>query len=432
MQKKKIFNIILYILCFFLFYTKSESSYIIEENDITKLLKILSHKEFSLILIYSPYCPHCRNFHPHYEKLANKFHEKVHFYKINAIESSSYRSKFNIRGYPSLWFYYNDSYTEYNQFYNYDFLEPYISKNYLFDCSKLSLNQFEAVKTDFYNNDKLMNFVILFGKEPLISLYTQVIKENIIYIDNCYYIEEKAKNELFTDTIMTYSKQKGINTFTEYKNRANDDNNEFIKERLTKFIQQYLFNLYTVVEGDQNLNFLITETKSLVIFTYNSNEMFYSSLRQIKHLNLMDKSENNTLFDYILFDYNKKNRFLSYKKFSSGPGIYLSDKKLQKIEEIKNISTIEEMIIQNNQASISQAEIINNQLEKSKNEYYINFFTNFNWKSLLFKIICLIIYTILFFYIFKKYNSIQNKIISDNKKDFEELKQLKDSTNFST
>lgn len=427
MQKKTIFIIILFILCFCLNYIKADSSYIIEESDITKLLNILSHKEFSLILIYSPYCPHCRNFQPHYEKLANKFHEKVHFYKMNAVESSSYRNKFNIRGYPSVWFYYNDSYTEYNQFYNYDFLEPYITKNYLFECSKLSLEQFEGVKTDFYNNDKLMNFVVLFGKDPLLSLYTQVIKENIIYVDDCYYIEEKPKNELFNDIIITYSKQKGINTFTEYKNRVNDDNNELIKEKLSKFIQQYLFNLYTIVEGDTNLLFLVTETKSKVIFTYNSSKTLESSLKQIKHLSLMDKSENNTLFDYILFDYNKKNRYLSYKKFSYGPGIYLSDKKLEKIEEIKNISSIEEMIIQNNKASVPQAEIITNQLEKSKKENKINF----NWKSLFFKIICLIVYTILFFYIFKKYNSIQNKMISENKKDIEELKQLKDSTNFS-
>ena len=423
--------ILLYIIILLSSQTYCDSSFITEESDLTKLLDLLKHKEFSLILIYSPYCPHCRNFAPHYEKLANAFHDRVHFYKMNAVESNSYNKKFKIRGYPSLWFYYNDSYTECNDWYTYDFLSAHIIENYLYECKKITFDEYDKIKEDFYKNKEHNNFIVAFGGNGMIDVYKSLVNETKFYIDNCYYINETNITSVFNNTIISYSKQKGINTFTEFKyNNKNSINDTGLIDNLRKFIRKNVYNYYKNVDGEKNIYDIAVQQKDVVIFSYDSKELYEQYIRNITYLSLLNTNENNTLFDFVLFNTRNNIRYISRMKFGS-KGVYLSDRKLSKIEKIDDIKVIEEMIIKNNKvvnittSTQEQKEIIESRLGSYKKEQEEKNPSKFTLRNILFKLLCLVLYTVIFIYLFRKYN--QGNVQKDKAHD-EEIKALKDNT----
>ena len=87
-----IFFFITKISCLF-----EESPYITESNDTEKLAENIKQKnKLALILLYSPYCPHCHKFAPQYENLAKEFKDYADFYSINILNNKNYRKKFSI------------------------------------------------------------------------------------------------------------------------------------------------------------------------------------------------------------------------------------------------------------------------------------------------------------------------------------------------
>ena len=82
----KLFLILLSIT--FFNYIKSffeNAKFIKSSIDAEVMMKeIKKSKKLTLILFYSPSCPHCKRFEPEYIKLSEYFKNKVSFYALNA------------------------------------------------------------------------------------------------------------------------------------------------------------------------------------------------------------------------------------------------------------------------------------------------------------------------------------------------------------
>ena len=201
-------------------------------------------------------------------------------------------------------------------------------------------------------------------------------------------------------------------------------------DNLRKFIRKNVYNYYKNVDGEKNIYDIAVQQKDVVIFSYDSKELYEKYIKNITYLSLLNTNENNTLFDFVLFNTRNNIRYISRMKFGS-KGVYLSDRKLSKIEKIDDIKVIEEMIIKNNKvvntttSTQEQKEIIESRLGSYKKEQEEKNPSKFTLRNILFKLLCLVLYTVIFIYLFRKYN--QGNVQKDKAHD-EEIKALKDNT----
>ena len=366
---------VLFIFVFFI--TKisclfEDNPYITESNDTEKLAEHIEQKnKLALILLYSPYCPHCHNFAPQYENLAKDFKDYADFYSINIINNRNYRKKFSIIGVPSLFFYYNGEYKQHKGGNSYKIVSEVLTKNYInVQCEEIDYKKFEEFKNTNFTSSNFNNYVIgFFSDNEIKENYIQITAEHLKFIDKCYYCLNYQNNEE-NNIIITENKQRGKNVFNEYNSGII---NKEINDNYIYFMLNKVRNIYNDIYEQSKMFLLEYQDRPILIFAYKSNEEKEDFLIQIKELDELSNNNKNRLFNFILL---KFDNVYSAKYNLNHYGIYISDNKLNNIQKIENITEIENMIKRKNDNSSESESTDNNNTNNTNNNNANNNNTN--------------------------------------------------------
>ena len=367
--------IILYADCLF-----DNAKYITAYSDVYKLYeKIIENGRISLILIYSESCPHCRRLEPDYIKLSEKY-KSFDYYILSS--KTNYKSKFKIRGYPTIFFYDGSKFIEHKGRNNYETISYILENDYSKKCQEVDLEYLIDINTDLKeNNEKYeQNYILgyfpnensILNKEENNDIQKLIIKkafENFInntnqilsLVDNCYYIRNINKEgkpqsnfgELSEGTVIAFSENKGINIFSEYQNifLYNKEQGEeyYIKrikdagELYKKFLNEKIIDYYIdITDSKMAIKLKMFVKRNVLLFVYKDEERKNDYIRKINILIGITKNERYPLFDYVLFKYGCNLYSLSYHIREEG--IYYVDKDLNKISKKIDLSLIINMI----------------------------------------------------------------------------------------
>ena len=375
--------------------------YIKSFTDVNKLQdKLNMQGKISLILIYSDGCPHCKRFEPEFIRLSETYNNYFDFYIIPA-GKSNYKSKFKIRGVPTMFFYDGNNFIEHKGHNNYDTISYILENDYSKKCKEIDLENLinlnnelseKNEKTDenyilgyFPNEDFISNR----NKEGYYDIQKLIIKtsfENFINntnqmisrMDNCYYIRNlntNINNEdenmnlidgLSEGTIIIFSGNKGINIFAEYQNLflSNEiDDKDYYEKRIRaigdsykKFLGEKVIDYYIDITDSKMVNKLTMYTKkSILLFVYKNDVEKTEYKRKINIITSFTKNEKYPLFDFVLFKYGCSLFSLSYNIRDSG--IYYIDKDFTKISGKIDLNVIINMIKTQNEYEYNPEEL---------------------------------------------------------------------------
>ena len=388
------------------------AQYITESKDTEKLAESIEQKnKLALILLYSPYCPHCHKFAPQYEKLSIDYKDFADFYSINVVDNKNYRKKFSIYGVPTLFIYFKGEYKQHKGGNTYEIVSNVLEKNYIHKCEELDFKKYEKFKNSFINSKDMNSYIIgFFNSTELKDNYVNITKNFLDYIDKCYYSINNDQEE--NNLIISENKQRGKNIFNEYKSGII---NETINDNYITFIINKVRNIYDEIIVQTNMYLLEYQDRDILIFSYKTESEREEFLKKILELDIFCNKNKTRLFNFILLKYDT---VYSGKYKLNEYGIFLSNKNLDQIKKIENFTEIEIMIkgnnengteVHSNNTTLSQA-IVDNYLQKyieknkARNIYKRNIILTF--------IFCFFGYCFIFYFIVRIYNKqkVENNI----------------------
>ncbi len=432
-----------FLFIFFSFITKisclfEESLYITESIDTEKLVENIKQKnKLALILLYSPYCPHCHNFAPQYETLAKEFKDYADFYSINILNNRNYRKIFSIIGVPTLFIFYNGEFKQHKGGNSYEIVSTVLKKNYInVKCEEIDYNKFQDFKNSYPTSRNINNYVIgFFNNNEIKENYIKITVEHIKFIDKCYYCLNNHNNEE-NNIIITENKQRGKNIFNEYKSGII---NKEINDNYISFILNKVRNIYNDIYEQSKMFLLEYQDRDFLIFSYKSEDEKKDFLTKIKELDELSNNNKNRLFNFILL---KFDNVYSAKYNLNHYGIYISDKILNNIQKIENLTEIENIIKgknddgseieskDNNDINNTNKNNTNNISPTVVDQYLQKFIDKKREKDTLIRnkiiisISCFFCYILVFYLIYKIYVKQKKEIMKNNIKQGEQLETI--------
>ena len=372
----KLFLILLSIT--FFNYIKSffeNAKFIKSSIDAEVMMKeIKKSKKLTLILFYSPSCPHCKRFEPEYIKLSEYFKNKVSFYALNA-KIANYKKLFTVEYIPKLFIYHKEEIKLYKGQNKFDVLVKYIQVKYLKECLFIEKNEIPKFQNDFKNDNTEFNYVIgLFTDKEKMNIFINETNNNINLVNYCYYslIESNLKRN--SNIVLLYNKNRGMNQFTDFQFNISED----IISKYHKFLDEKSEKMYYYINSTKDLRILSNNDKDSIIFSFNNQ----SQIEKIKkRINIFDMNYGNK-FKYVIMNYNNNN---------TGEEIYYYDRFTSKISNIN----FPDLLNQTNDIKNNNIESV--LLDTSKIVFYEdeNLSLDFAVKIVFF-LIYLIIYSVIF------------------------------------
>ena len=372
----KLFLILLSIT--FFNYIKSffeNAKFIKSSIDAEVMMKeIKKSKKLTLILFYSPSCPHCKRFEPEYIKLSEYFKNKVSFYALNA-KIANYKKLFTVEYIPKLFIYHKEEIKLYKGQNKFDVLVKYIQVKYLKECLFIEKNEIPKFQNDFKNDNTEFNYVIgLFTDKEKMNIFINETNNNINLVNYCYYslIESNLKRN--SNIVLLYNKNRGMNQFTDFQFNISED----IISKYHKFLDEKSEKMYYYINSTKDLRILSNNDKDSIIFSFNNQ----SQIEKIKkRINIFDMNYGNK-FKYVIMNYNNNN---------TGEEIYYYDRFTSKI----STSNFPDLLNQTNDIKNNNIESV--LLDTSKIVFYEdeNLSLDFAVKIVFF-LIYLIIYSVIF------------------------------------
>ncbi len=372
----KLFLILLSIT--FFNYIKSffeNAKFIKSSIDAEVMMKeIKKSKKLTLILFYSPSCPHCKHFEPEYIKLSEYFKNTVSFYALNA-KIANYKKLFTVEYIPKLFIYHKEEIKLYKGRNKFDVLVKYIQVKYLKECLFIEKNEIPKFQNDFKNDNTEFNYVIgLFTDKEKMNIFINETNNNINLVNYCYYslIESNLKRN--SNIVLLYNKNRGMNQFTDFQFNISED----IISKYHKFLDEKSEKMYYYINSTKDLQILSNNDKDSIIFSFNNQ----SQIEKIKkRINIFDMNYGNK-FKYVIMNYNNNN---------TGEEIYYYDRFTSKISNIN----FPDLLNQTNDIKNNNIESV--LLDTSKIVFYEdeNLSLDFAVKIVFF-LIYLIIYSVIF------------------------------------
>ena len=95
------------LICFSLqFFGKDSSVIQLDKKNFVK--KVLKSNNLWLVLFYAPWCGHCKQFHPEYEKLARITKGLFKLGAVNCDNDRSLAERYKVEGFPTMVFFGDD------------------------------------------------------------------------------------------------------------------------------------------------------------------------------------------------------------------------------------------------------------------------------------------------------------------------------------
>ena len=101
------FILITILICFsYQFFGKDSSVIQLDKKNFVK--KVIKSNNLWLVLFYAPWCGHCQQFHPEYEKLARITKGLFKLGAVNCDNDRSLAERYKVEGFPTMVFFGDD------------------------------------------------------------------------------------------------------------------------------------------------------------------------------------------------------------------------------------------------------------------------------------------------------------------------------------
>ena len=346
----------------------------IESNDMYD--SILENKTISTIVIYiySPHCPHCIEFSPKMEKIADMYvnDDSIKFIKISSEHEEIFDSRFTIEGYPQVILANQEQFLYYMGLNEIDDVYEFINDKIDFKCKEIeTMEHFDNFIEEnvIYSKEKEKQFVLAVfdkgngDKDEIVQYYNEMnIKNKDIMKSNmCYYFlyndnEINLKSGLNNKYILqfmlnsnkhfifSYNYQKGINTYSLFDSELmkKEETKKEIDVSYRNFLLDNLFPFYETFSNDK-LNELFDRKRKFVIFSY-ENEKEQRHFESLVSSYIISKEYNKNLI--ILFvDIEKENEkkkngvttYLQYFYFGGQSGMFIASEKFNDVKKLQAV-----------------------------------------------------------------------------------------------
>ena len=317
-----IFSQIYLINCYF-----TNSPYIKSFDKIDDFsIEIEKRPQFhGFVLIYSKYCGHCKHFAPNYIKLSEFFHKDLFFYAL--AHNTRYNKVFKIDGFPTIFFYTGQNYTEIRIGRSVQTLSKFIRKHIEYNCTEITYNNIDIAYSQIYNNED-RNFILGYFEpnSTYINSFTS-ITNNLLdnYLDLCFYCtdykliendkdkDKKYGNSIFKNIkgieVRSFSRNRGENTYYFNKNISDNDNDNNYEQ----FLFNNVINLYEDINDGNDLRiFERIKNKNMLLFVYDTKnkDIKKKYIKFIEDLQNIITNKKDNPYIYLLI-----NRNINYEKF---------------------------------------------------------------------------------------------------------------------
>ena len=277
------------------------------------------------VLIYSKYCGHCKHFAPNYIKLSEFFHKDLFFYAL--AHNTRYNKVFKIDGFPTIFFYTGQNYTEIRIGRSVQTLSKFIRKHIEYNCTEITYSNIDIAYSQIYNNED-RNFILGYFEpnSTYINSFTS-ITNNLLdnYLDLCFYCtdyklieidkdkDKKYGNSIFKNIkgieVRSFSRNRGENTYYFNKNISDNDNDNNYEQ----FLFNNVINLYEDINDGNDIRiFERIKNKNMLLFVYDTKnkDIKKKYIKFIEDLQNIITNKKDNPYIYLLI-----NRNINYEKF---------------------------------------------------------------------------------------------------------------------
>ena len=337
---------------------------------------VIENKTIStvVIYIYSPHCPHCIEFSPKMEKIANMYvnDDSIKFIKISSEHEEIFDSKFTIEAYPQVILSNQEQYLYYMGLNEIEDVYEFINDKRDFKCREIeTMDHFDNFIEEnvIYSKEKEKQFVLgVFDKgngEESVTYYNEmniknkdIMKSNIcyyfLYTDNEINLKSGLNNKYILqfmlnsskNFIFSYNYQKGINTYSlfDIELMKSEEMKKEIDVTYRNFLLDNLFPFYETFSNDK-LNELFDRKRKFVIFSY-ENEKEQRHFESLVSSYIISKEYNKN--HIILFvDIEKENEkkknghtsYLQYFYFGGQSGMFIASEKFDDVKKLQAVDS---------------------------------------------------------------------------------------------